>query len=247
MCSARAVPSRGAHPQRSIVKSPRLKPPSCTKFYMGRTLNLDNNWNRSLAPLAGAGGVKTFSNQRGVHVQSTQHGAAAAVLFVQHRHGIEGVSTDERHSSSGPATLALTLPRHSQASSNQLGANYRDLPRQPGVGAAAGAMAPHTVLEEFMTDGSASSESMPAPKRKPKPPSLRRVAHPCLRIKRDYLIKMIRASSRNLFGIYNTFSCRNALPNFQKFVEGGKAGEGPSPAHAHLGSTAEAKRRSLTR
>ena len=203
MCSARAVRSRGAPPQRIIPKSPHLRSPPRPLLCMGHALNLGNNRNRALASLAGAWGVEMFSSRRGVHEKPTQHAAAAAVFFVRHHHGIGGDSTDAKNSSAGPASLSLALPRHSQTSSNQLGANHRDLPRQPEVGTAAGAMAAHTGLEGVVTDGSASLESAPAPKCKPKLSSLRRVAHPCLRIKRDYLIIMIRASSRNLFGIYN--------------------------------------------
>ena len=121
MCSARAVRSRGAPPQRSIPKSPDLRSPSRPLLCMGHALNLGNNQNRALASLAGAWGVEMFSSRRGVHEKPTQHAAAAAVLFVRHHHGIGGVTTDERHSSAGPASLSLAFSQRSRTSSNQFG------------------------------------------------------------------------------------------------------------------------------
>ena len=119
----------------------------------------------------------------------TQHAAAAAVLLVRQHDGIGGVSTDERHSSAGPAPLSLALPRGAQTCSNLSGENHRDLPTQPGMGAAAGTMAPHRVLGGVVTDGMASSECAPAPKHKPNPPPVRRVAHPALLTLIDFIRK----------------------------------------------------------
>jgi hypothetical protein len=99
-------------------------------------------------------------------VSPTQHAAAAAVLLVRQHDGIGGVSTDERHSSAGPAPLSLALPRGAQTCSNLSGENHRDLPTQPGVGAAAGTMAPRRILGGVVTDEMASSESAPAPERR---------------------------------------------------------------------------------
>jgi hypothetical protein len=104
---------------------------------------------------------------------TTQHAAAAAAVPIRHQHGIGQVGTDERNSSAGPAPLSLASPRGAQTSSNLLG-DHQDPPTQPRMGAAAGAMAPHRVLVGVGTDGMASSESAPAPKRKPKPAILRR-------------------------------------------------------------------------
>ena len=63
-----------------------------------------------------------------------------------------------------------------------------DPPTQHVLGAAAGTMAPHSELGWVGTDGMASSQSVPAAKRKPKPALLRRHLHsPDTRI-RKYLI-----------------------------------------------------------
>jgi hypothetical protein len=111
--------SRGAPPQRSIPKSPRLWPPSRTELCMGRALHLGNNRNRALAPLAGAGALRRFRAAGQSEKTHTQHAVRAAVLILRHHHGIGEVSNDERPSSAVPELLSLVFPRGVQGASNR--------------------------------------------------------------------------------------------------------------------------------
>jgi hypothetical protein len=113
VCSARAVPSRGAPPQRSIPKSPRRVPPSRTVLYMGRALHRCTKPHQRTATEGRQSPHAVPPKPCHSHPlsPSLSPAAAAAALSLRRHNVIVGAITDHSHPCAGPAALSLALPR----------------------------------------------------------------------------------------------------------------------------------------